>query len=122
MINITPKKSDISIEFEDIVSLLVGHGSQGAIGLGRATGQNCLIKATELALANTRVGDRCKVATGAILHICGHGNLSLLEVSKSVDVLRQALSEDVEIIFGTAVDDSLGDEVVVTVMLTGYDE
>jgi cell division protein FtsZ len=61
-------------------------------------------------------------AKGVLYNISGGSNLTLFETSEAADVIRAAADEDAEIIYGTSIDDSLGDAVMITLIATGFDE
>ena len=92
------------------------------MGIGSAIGENALAAATRKAIDNPLTAVNINGAKGIIINIQGSKNLSLSEINSSVAIINDIVDEDANIIFGTVINEDLGDEVIVTVIATGVDE
>ena len=92
------------------------------IGIGVATGENRAIEAAKQSVSSPLLETDIRGATDAIINITGGNNLSLFEVEDAVEVIREAAGTDINTIFGAVINESLGDDIIVTVIATGFDQ
>ena len=111
----------INLDFADVRTVMSGAGSS-LMGIGIATGENRASEAARTATSSPLLETSMKGATGVILSIAGNRDLGLFEVDEAASVVREAADPDCNVIFGTVVDDTLGDDVRVTVIATGFDD
>ena len=110
-----------NLDFADIKTVMSDQGS-ALMGIGAANGENRIVEATKKAISSPLLEVSIDGAKQVLLNITGGPDLSLFEANESANVVSQATSEDVNIIFGTSMDENLGDEVRVTVIATGIDD
>ena len=91
------------------------------MGIGRATGENRAVEAARQAIASPLLEVDINGAQGILLNITGSSNLSLFEVHEAAEAIKEAADPEANIIFGTSFNERLGDEVMVTVIATGFD-
>jgi cell division protein FtsZ len=91
------------------------------MGIGSASGENRAAEAAKTAISSPLLETSVEGATGVLLNITGGSDLGLFEVNEAAEIVQSASAGDSNIIFGAVVDDSLGDEVRVTVIATGFD-
>ena len=111
----------INLDFADVRTIMSGAGSS-LMGIGIATGENRASEAARMATSSPLLETSMKGATGVILSIAGTHDLGLFEVDEAAAIVREAADPDCNVIFGTVVDDTLGDSVRVTVIATGFDD
>lgn len=92
------------------------------MGIGKASGENRAVEAAKQAISSPLLETTINGATGVLLNITGGSNLTLFEVTDAAEQVRQSADPDANIIFGTALDESLGDEIKITVIATGFDK
>ncbi|QGF24237.1 cell division protein FtsZ [Raineyella fluvialis] len=110
----------INLDFADVKSVMANAGS-ALMGIGMARGEDRARIAAEMAISSPLLEASVDGAHGVLLSIAGGSDLGLFEVSAAADLIEQAAADDANIIFGTIIDDSLGDEVRVTVIAAGFD-
>ncbi len=108
----------INVDFADVRTIMKGAGS-ALMGIGFATGENRAAEAAERALRSPLVDTELVSARGILLSIAGGNDLSLYEVNEAAELVRQAATDDTNIIFGATVDERLEGQVWVTVIVTG---
>jgi cell division protein FtsZ len=108
----------INLDFADVRTVMKDGGS-ALMGIGFATGDNRAREAAERALKSPLIETEVTGARGILLSVAGGDDLSLLEVNEAAEVVRQAATEETNIIFGATVDERLRDQVWVTVVATG---
>jgi cell division GTPase FtsZ len=91
------------------------------MGIGRATGENRAIEAARQAIASPLLEVNIQGAQGILFNITGSSSLSLFEVTEAAEEIRAAADPEANIIFGTSFNERLGDEVMITVIATGFD-
>jgi cell division protein FtsZ len=91
------------------------------MGIGRATGENRAVEAARMAIASPLLEVDINGAQGILWNITGSSSLSLFEVQEAAEVIKEAADPEANIIFGTSFNERLGDEVMVTVIATGFD-
>ena len=111
---------EINIDFADITTILNIKG-QAYMGIGSASGNDALSVATHKAIENPLTTVRINGAKGVIFNVQGSRELSLAEINSSVSIINDIVDDDANIIFGTVINDELGDQVIVTVIATGVD-
>ncbi|MGO1544175.1 MAG: cell division protein FtsZ [Gulosibacter sp.] len=110
----------INVDFADVKSVMQAAGS-ALMGIGTSRGADRSVKAAELAVASPLLESSIEGAHGVLLSVQGGSNLGMFEVAEAAQLVRDAVHEGANIILGTAVDDTLGDEVRVTVIAAGFD-
>lgn len=110
----------INLDFADVKSVMQGAGS-ALMGIGSARGADRAIKAAELAVESPLLEASIEGAHGVLLSIQGGSNLGIFEIHDAADLVKEAAHPEANIIFGTVIDDTLGDEVRVTVIAAGFD-
>ncbi len=111
----------INLDFADVKSVMQDAGT-ALMGIGSSRGADRAIKAAELAIASPLLESSIEGAQGVLLSIQGGSNLGLYEINDAAKLVEEAVHPDANIIFGAVIDDSLGDEVRVTVIAAGFDE
>jgi cell division protein FtsZ len=109
----------INADFADVSTVMTNKGLS-LMGTGTATGSERAVKAAKMAISSPLLEDvSIDGATGIIINITGNSSLTMHETNQAVTLIMEAADEDAEIIFGTVIDDSLGENVKVTVIATG---
>ncbi len=109
----------INSDFADVRTIMQNKGL-ALMGIGMAEGENRAVEAATNAISSPLLEDvSIEGATGIIINITGSSNLSIHEVNEATTLIMEAAHEDAEIIFGTVIDESLKDQVKVTVIATG---
>ena len=111
----------INLDFADVKSVMQGAGS-ALMGIGSARGADRAIKAAELAVASPLLEASIEGAHGVLFSIQGSSNLALSEITEASTLVQDVVHPEANIIFGTVIDETLGDEVRVTVIAAGFDE
>jgi cell division protein FtsZ len=109
----------INLDFADVRTIMKDAGS-ALMGIGFSTSDNRAREAAERALRSPLIGQQITGAKGILLSIAGGEDLSLYEVNEAAEVIRQAATDETNIIFGATVDDRLTGQVWVTVVATGF--
>ena len=111
----------VNLDFADVKTVMSNKGD-ALIGIGVATGENRAIEAAKQSVSSPLLETDIRGATDAIINITGGTNLSLFEVEDAVEVIREAAGTDINTIFGAVINESLGDDIIVTVIATGFDK
>ncbi|MCM8608140.1 MULTISPECIES: cell division protein FtsZ [Lactiplantibacillus] len=111
----------VNLDFADVKTVMQNQGS-ALMGIGSATGENRTADATKQAISSPLLEVSIDGAEQVLLNITGGPDMSLYEAQAASDIVSQAATTEVNIIFGTSIDESLGDEVRVTVIATGIDQ
>lgn len=111
----------VNLDFADVKTVMANKGD-ALIGIGVATGENRAIEAAKQSVSSPLLETDIRGATDAIINITGGANLSLFEVEDAVEVIRQSAGTDINTIFGAVINESLGDDIIVTVIATGFDQ
>ena len=111
----------VNLDFADVKTVMQDQGS-ALMGIGSASGENRTADATKQAISSPLLEVSIDGAEQVLLNITGGPDMSLYEAQAASDIVSQAATTDVNIIFGTSIDESLGDEVRVTVIATGIDQ
>jgi cell division protein FtsZ len=110
----------INLDFADVKSVMQGAGS-ALMGIGSSRGDDRALQAAELAVSSPLLEASIDGAYGVLLSIQGGSDLGLYEVSEAARLVQEAAHPDANIIFGSVIDDALGDEVRVTVIAAGFE-
>ena len=111
----------INLDFADIETTLKNKGD-ALIGIGMGTGEDKAVKAAFQAIKSPLLEREITGATDAIVNITGGYSMSLFEVEQAVEVIRGAANKDLNIIFGSVLNSNLDDEIIVTVVATGFNK
>lgn len=110
----------INLDFADVKSVMQGAGS-ALMGIGSARGEDRAVQAAEAAISSPLLEASIDGAHGVLLSISGGSDLGLFEINEAARLVQEAAHPEANIIFGTVIDDALGDEVRVTVIAAGFD-
>lgn len=110
----------INLDFADVKSVMSNAGS-ALMGIGSARGEDRARAAAEMAVSSPLLEASIDGAQGVLLAIAGGSDMGLFEVSAAANLIQEAAHDDANIIFGTVIDDGLGDEVRVTVIAAGFE-
>ncbi|GAA3964018.1 cell division protein FtsZ [Gordonia caeni] len=110
----------INVDFADVKGVMSDAGS-ALMGIGASRGEDRARKAAEAAINSPLLEASMEGARGVLLSIAGGSDLGLFEINNAATQVQEAAHEDANIIFGTVIDDNLGDEVRVTVIAAGFD-
>lgn len=111
----------INLDFADVKSIMSDKGS-ALMGIGIASGENRAIEAAKKAISSPLLETSIHGAKGVLMNMTGGSNLGLYEVGDAADIVSAASDEDVNIIFGAVINDNLKDEIIVTVIATGFSD
>jgi len=111
----------INLDFADVKTIMSNKGS-ALMGIGVSTGENRASEAAKKAISSPLLETSIDGAKGVLMNITGGSNLSLFEVQEAADIVASASDEDVNMIFGSVINDNLKDEIIVTVIATGFTE
>lgn len=111
----------INLDFADVKTIMTNKGS-ALMGIGVATGENRAVEAAKKAISSPLLETSIDGAQGVLMNISGGTNLSLYEVQEAADVVASASDQEVNMIFGSVINENLKDEIVVTVIATGFNE
>ncbi|GAA0495059.1 cell division protein FtsZ [Salinibacillus aidingensis] len=111
----------INVDFADVKTIMEDKGS-ALMGIGVATGENRSPEAAKKAISSPLLETSIDGARGILMNISGGENLSLFEVQEAADIVTSAADQEVNVIFGSVINEDLKDEIVVTVIATGFDE
>ena len=109
----------INLDFADVKTIMTEQG-EALMGIGIATGENRAADAAKMAINSPLLETSIDGAKGILLNISGSANLSLFEINEAAEIISEAADPDANIIFGSVIDESLGDSVQVTVVATGF--
>lgn len=111
----------INLDFADIKTIMAGMGT-ALMGIGRATGENRAIEATQQAICSSLLEEATiEGAVGVLINITGGSDLTLHEINLASTIIRESVSEDANIIFGAVIDEDMRDEMKITVIATGFE-
>ena len=109
----------INLDFADVKTIMTEQG-EALMGIGLATGENRAADAAKMAINSPLLETSIDGAKGILLNISGSANLSLFEINEAAEIISDAADPDANIIFGSVIDESLGDKVQITVVATGF--
>jgi cell division protein FtsZ len=110
----------INTDFADVKMIMKDAGS-ALMGIGHATGENRAVSAARSAISSPLLEAAIDGARGILLNIAGPSDLGLFEVNAAAEIIQGVAHQDANIIFGTVIDDEMGDEVRVTVIAAGFE-
>jgi len=111
----------INLDFADVRTIMDSAGS-ALMGIGVCTGEDRAVKAAKAAVSSPLLEASIEGARGILLNITGSSNLGLFEVNDAAEIIAEAADPEANIIFGAVIDETLRDEVRVTVIATGFDD
>lgn len=114
------ENSLINLDFADVKAIMKNAGS-ALMGIGRASGENRAVLAAQQAVESPLIEVKIEGARGVLFSVAGGYNMSMSEVQEAAEVITGAVSPDANIIFGASIRPELEDELVVTVVATGFD-
>src|SRR5512145_1621490 len=110
----------INTDFADVKMVLSNAGS-ALMGIGQSSGDNRAVSAAKQAISSPLLESAIDGARGVLLNITGPSSMGLFEMNAAAEIIHGVAHQDANIIFGTVVDDEMGDEVKVTVIAAGFD-
>ena len=111
----------INLDFADVRSVMEKRGN-ALIGIGIGVGENRATEAAEQAVSSPLLETSISGATDAIINVTGGTNLTLYEVEEAAEVIRTSANTDINTIFGAVINENLTDEIIVTVIATGFED
>ncbi len=111
----------INLDFADVKTIMSNKGS-ALMGIGVASGESRAAEAAKKAISSPLLETSIDGAQGVLMNITGGTNLSLFEVQEAADIVASASDQEVNMIFGSVINENLKDEIVVTVIATGFNE
>lgn len=112
----------VNVDFADVRTVM-SHMGRAVMGMGLSSGNNRAVEAAQKAISSPLLEDgSIEGAKGVLLNISGGPNLSLHEVTEASSIIQEAAGTDANIIFGSVINEALAEEVVVTVIATGFDK
>jgi cell division protein FtsZ len=111
----------INLDFADVKTIMSNKGS-ALMGIGVATGESRAAEAAKKAISSPLLETSIDGAQGVLMNITGGMNLSLYEVQEAADIVASASDQEVNMIFGSVINENLKDEIIVTVIATGFAE
>lgn len=110
----------INLDFADVRAVMEAQGS-ALIGIGMASGENKATEAATKSITSPLLEAHIRGAKKAIVNVTGGANINLMDADDAVRFIREAAGGEVDIIFGVALNEALGDNIIVTVIATGFD-
>lgn len=111
----------INLDFADVKTIMADTGS-ALMGIGQASGENRAVEAARKAISSPLLETSIEGAKGVLLNITGGSNMTLLEVNEASEIVGEAADQEANIIFGAVIDESLKDDIRVTVIATGFNQ
>ena len=109
----------INLDFADVKTIMTDQG-EALMGIGVGEGENRAADAAKMAINSPLLETSIEGAKGILLNISGNSQLSLFEINEAAEIISEAADPDANIIFGSVIDDNLGDKVQITVVATGF--
>jgi cell division protein FtsZ len=109
----------VNLDFADVRTIMRGAGS-ALMGIGTASGENRATEAAQAAVSSPLLEASIEGATGILLNVTGGREIGLFEVNEAAEVVTGAADQNANVIFGAVIDESVGDEIRVTVIATGF--
>lgn len=110
----------INLDFADVKAIMKNAGS-ALMGIGRASGENRAVLAAQQAIESPLIEVKIDGARGVLFSVAGGYDMSMSEIQEAADVITSAVSPDANIIFGASIRPDLEDEIIITVVATGFD-
>ncbi len=111
----------VNLDFADVKTIMLNTG-MAHMGIGRASGENRAEDAAKQAIQSPLLETSIEGARGVIINITGSEDVGLQEINTAAELVQRSVDPEANIIFGTAIDETLGDEIVITVIATGFDK
>lgn len=111
----------INLDFADVKTIMSNKGT-ALMGIGMAKGEGSAVEAAKNAISSPLLETSISGAQGVLLNITGGRNLSLYEVQEAADIVASSSDEELNMIFGSVIDEKLNNEIIVTVIATGFTE
>lgn len=111
----------INLDFADVKTIMTDQG-EALMGIGTATGENRAVDAAKAAISSPLLERTIDGAKGIIISVTGSDDLGLLEINEAAQIISDAADPDANIIWGTAINPDMGDEVRITVIATGFED
>lgn len=111
----------INLDFADVKTIMLDKGI-AHMGIGRASGDNRAVEAAKQAITSPLLETSIEGAKSVLLNITGGKDLGIFEVNEAADIIRQSVDPDANIIFGAGIDESMVDQIQITVIATGFDD
>lgn len=111
----------VNLDFADVKAVMKDRGN-ALIGIGVGSGENRAVEAAKQAVTSPLLETSINGATDAIINVTGGTSLTLFEVEEAAEVIRTAANTDINTIFGAVINENLNDEVIVTVIATGFEK
>ncbi|MDP4178723.1 MAG: cell division protein FtsZ [Bacillota bacterium] len=110
----------VNLDFADVRTVMLDKGL-AHMGVGRATGDNRAQEAAKLAISSPLLETNIVGATGVLLNITGGADLGMLEMTEAAEIVQQSADPDATIIVGAVIKEDLKDEIIITVIATGFE-
>ena len=110
----------INLDFADVRTIM-SEGGAALMAVGRASGENRAVEAAEQAISSRLLDITIDGARGILFNVTGGADLSLFEVNEAASIIKQTAHPNVNLIFGAVIDESMGEEIRITVIATGFD-
>ena len=110
----------INLDFADVKTIMTDTGS-ALMGIGVARGENKVVEAARAAIASPLLDTTIEGAKGILLNFTGNRDMSLMEIDEAAEIIKEIADPDANIIFGASIDESMDDEIRITVIATGFD-
>ena len=111
----------INLDFADVKTIMLDKGI-AHMGIGIASGDNRAVDAAKQAITSPLLETSIEGAKSVLLNITGGRDLGIFEVNEAADIIRQSVDPEANIIFGAGIDDSMSDEIKITVIATGFED
>ena len=111
----------INLDFADVKAIMYDTG-MAHMGIGRASGENRAEEAAKAAINSPLLESSIEGARGVLLNITGGTDLGIFEINTAAELVQKSIDPEANIIFGAAIDETMGDEISVTVIATGFDK
>lgn len=111
----------INLDFADVKTIMHSKGI-AHMGIGQSSGDDRAVEAARMAIKSPLLETSIEGAKSVLLNITGGTDLGIFEVNEAADLIREAVDQDANIIFGAGIDENLEDEVKITVIATGFEE
>ena len=110
----------VNLDFADVKTIMLNTGI-AHMGIGRASGESRAEDAAKQAIQNPLLESSIEGAKGVIINITGGSNLGLHEVNTAAEIVQRSADPEANIIFGAVIDESIDEDIVITVIATGFD-
>ena len=111
----------VNLDFSDVKTIMLNTG-MAHMGIGRASGENRAEDAAKQAIQSPLLETTIEGARGVIINVTGGENLGLHEVNTAAELVQRSVDPEANIIFGAVIDKSLDEDIVITVIATGFDK